>query len=176
MPSPSILLVILLGLSCLGNLALGKLYLEAHADYEVEKDRYKSFVGATKLAGDAQNKKAKEAKEKDDKLKKEQDDKRKKEMDSLTTKYAAANAELRKFKSSGNPGGSKLPPFALQAGKSEKAICNPAIIAGAISDYRQELFDAYTDLRQETYGILKQGDTAITDIKDATEWASKLDP
>ncbi len=161
MPSPTIILAILLAIAVAGDGLLAKLYVGAKADAASERTARLDFVAGVKVAGDAQNAKAAAQKATDDKRAKEKDDANKKDQTALAGRYAAALASLRARSGTGANRGS-VSAFAAVTGKSAKTCYDSAAVDRAVSDFRQGVL-----------GVLNQGDQAITDLTNAREWAQK---
>jgi len=159
MPSPMLIMGILLALSLAGNALLSKLYVGAKQDVARVQQAYDSFKAQVKVEGEAAQKKA-DAEIAAHKVAKEKADAENVKAKSDLAGLYAAYRSLRDQRS--RAGGSILPAAAPGAASPESITFNRSGLDSALSG-----FDAGVT------GLLEQGDKAIVDLNTAKAWAQR---
>lgn len=157
MPSPTIILGILLALSVLGNLGLAKLYVSAKSDLAAETARFSAFKAGVKTEGEKAAKDAKDKEAADLKLKKETDDEHVKKVAGLNTSLE----RLRRNRIS--PGGGIVPA-------APSTTKRPEIVAFD----RAEFDRAFRGFEEGLEGLLGEGAKAVVNMDSALKWATEL--
>lgn len=153
----TLILGLLLALSVAGNALLLDWYTDAKADLAIARDRYTSFVAATKKAGDDQNKEAEKKRLEDEKRKKEADDEnsRKHAADALTIAGLRATAAKR------NSGGGSVSPAPTGSKCPEGQTCFDR------AEYQRAIGDFDSGARR----IADEGTAVTADLDTSKKWA-----
>lgn len=155
MPSPTVILALLLFLSVVGNGILSKLYVGAREDVAREKQAYTSHLAQDKVLGDEAKKKADETKA--------ADDKRKRDADAENKATAAATArtiaELRHQRDSATRGFLSSTP------------ANSRCPDGQTCFDAAEFQRAYGDHVKRLRVLADEGTAVTTDLDTARKWA-----
>ena len=157
MPSPTIILAILLALSVAANGILSKLYIGAKEDVARVQQAFDSFKAQVKVEGEAAQKKA-DAEIAAHKLAKEQADAENVKTKSDLAGLYAAYRSLRDQRI--RSGSSILPPAAPGSADPQRACFD-----------RTGLDNALSGLDAGVTGLLESGDKAIADLNTARAWA-----
>ncbi len=155
MPSPIIIMAILLAISVAGNALLGKLYVGAKQEVARVQQAYDSFTAQVKVAGEEAQKKA-DTQKMADKLLKDTADA---ENAATVARLTADIGKLRRERDS-RAGGNVVPT-------TQACTASPE----AIKRYATEYQSAYRDL---VAGLREQGDRgskAVTDLNTSKDWA-----
>ena len=159
MPSPTIILGILLALSVAGNTILGKLYVSAKQDVARVQQAYDSFVAQAKAIGEKQEKET-AAKVAAAAKQKEQADaensKTRRDLDGVYAAYRSLRDQRQR---------SLLPETSASTGSSDSACFDRSALDRGMAD-------ADGVLQRGAEKILRRGDEAISDLNGAREWAT----
>ena len=157
MPSPMLIMGILLALSVAGNAILSKLYVGAKQDVARVTQAYDSFKAQVKVEGDKAATVAK-AKEMSDKLAKDTADAENKAT------VAALNTAITKLRSdSDRARGSLVPPAPAGSKRPDLACFDRAALESADGIFLAEV-----------RGIADKGTTATVNLATASKWATSL--
>ena len=155
MPSPTIILGLLLALAVAGDALLAKLYVGAKQDVARVQQAYDSFKAQVKVEGEEAQKKA-AAQEMSDKLRKDTADaENKAAVASLTADIAKLRAAARS-----SPGGGGLSAPPTSPSSPTRTCFDPAKLSGALQSLDEGLL-----------GILESGSRAVVDLDNAKAWA-----
>ena len=157
MPSPLLIMGILLALSVAGDVVLAKLYTGSLKDVARVQQAYDSFKAQVKVEGEEAQKKATAAIAAAKQDKEKADAQNVKAKSDLAGLYAAYRS-LRDQRS--RAGGGILPPAAPGSASPESITFNRSGLDNALSG-----FDAGVT------GLLEEGDRAIVDLDTARRWA-----
>ena len=155
MPSPLLILGILLAISVAGNAVLGKLYTGALQDYAAEKQAYASFKEQVKVLGEQQEKHSAEVKSLNEARKKEADN-------ANAQKVASLNAAIGKLRADADRAGS---------GKLSAAPTGSKCPDGQACFDRAEFERAYGGLVKDVRQWADEGSAVTLDLDTAKAWA-----
>ena len=160
MPSPLLIVGILLAISVAGNALLSKLYVGAKQDVAAITQKHNSFVAQVKVEGERSEAEAK-ARTAAEKLSKEQ-------ADAENKKSAAANAasiaELRHQRDSARR--------AFLSSSPPGSVCPDGQACFLKADFERAYGKLVADLR----GIADQGTAVTIDLDTAKKWALSATP
>lgn len=159
MPSPLLIVSILLAISLAGNGLLSKLYVSAKEDAASEKQARLDFVEGVKAIGEKQEK------ETAAKIAKANKDKEQADADNAKTRsdLAGVYAAYRSLRDQRNRAGSSILPAAAPGAASPESITFD----------RSGLDRALSGFDAGVTGLLESGDKAIADLNTARAWAQR---
>ncbi len=159
MPSPMLIMGILLALSLAGNALLSKLYVGAKQDVARVEQAYASFKAQVQVEGEAAQKKANEEIAAHKLAKEKADAENVKTKSDLVGVYTAYRS-LRDQRS--RAGSGFLSPAAPGSASPENITLNRTGLDSALSGFDKGVT-----------GLLEQGDQAIADLNTAKTWAQQ---